>query len=347
MPRPDSLLGNYREKTRKRLITDSRRVKFKEHFSFSEMGSECARKVMYGVLSFTKRPYTIENISTFNAGDVYHQMIQGGWQDTYQLDGVEAVFNEPMLKNHIWQRAEELGATVELIEFKPEGALDMLTGEQKVVRYLQYELECEDNDGKIRVKLRGRPDGFLVGDAGADGWWEPDEWTLLEVKSTSDWAISQAKKSVSWYVSHIVQAQLSMHLFDVPECLILQIGRGKCFMLGDDYQKAYKHSAHGHPEHQWQRVQYNPEIVASILRRAAIWERKRRELRLLIETHGPDSNEVYEAMPWMNKKDKDTEVVTRTQFGCEGKGDWVFNRCPFNTKSTYDTFSDAQCPGGC
>jgi hypothetical protein len=339
--RPPSLLGHWKTKKREQLEEAATRAKPRAYFRASELGAECRRQVMYDALGFTPRSEALEGKLTMEAGEVYHALIQNTWTDTYQLDGVEGVFEDnQLLWNHLLARAEELGATVELKEFPIPDQVDPVTGAPKVIRTLEYKLEAADDFGSLPVTLRVRPDGVLVGLAGQPGYWEPEEWTLLEIKSTTDWGVKEAKKKCEWYPSYIIQSQISMHLLGLQETLLLQIGRDKCLLLGDDYQKAYRNSRWPDatvPEYQWQRLVYRPELAGQLMRRLAIWERQRLHLQGIADKHGLDSEEMAEALRGDGLK-----------FGCEGRGDWVYNRCRHSqVRSGSGGPSQAQCPGGC
>lgn len=334
--RPASILGHWRTEERARRIKAAEYAKPRGYFRASELGSECRRKVMYDTLGFKKRAHTPQDELMFRAGDVYHTLIQNQWTETYQLDAVEAIFaDNHLVWNHLKGRAEELGATVELKIYQIPGQIDPLTGEPLEVRTLEYVLPCTDDKGTLPVTVRVRPDGIIVGTAGFEGYWAPEDWVLLEIKSTREANIKRRRVECEMQAGHILQTQISNHLMGLQQALILVIGRDGATLLGDEYQKAYKNSKKPwteHPEYQWPLIDYDPELATAIQRRLCIWERERLRLQPIADEFGLDSPELLEAMP---------------TFGCSGPGDWKYNYCPHTRKAGAMGQAQGMCPGGC
>lgn len=333
--RPPSITGRWRTDERKRLQKRAEYGKPKAAFSASAMGAECRREVMYNMLGYKKRPLDPKDEMIFRAGDVYHTMLQNKWPDTYKMDGVECIFGEDkVLWNHLQGRADELDAKMELKEYPIEGQIDPVTGEPLVIRSLQYTLPCTDDEGTLPVTIRVRPDMILMGLAGHDGYWEPDQWVVGDIKSTREANIKRLRQACKHKDSHILQVQISMHLFGLKAGMILVVGRDGCTLLGDEYQKAYKNSSKPwaeHPEFQWPLLEYSPALGKGLQRRLAMWERDRLRLQPIADEYGLDSEELAAAMP---------------TYGCGGRGDWKFNYCDHSCKQTINGTSQAMCPGG-
>lgn len=337
MGKPASVLGHWRTEERERRIKAAEYAKPRGYFRASELGAECRRKVMLDTLGFRKRGHTPETELMFRAGDVYHALLQNMWQQTYQIDGIEAIYGDDLiLWNHLKERASVLGATMELKEYKIPDQVDPITGEPLIVRALEYVLPCTDDEGTLPVTVRVRSDGVIMGDAGADGYWEPDDWFLWEIKSTREANIKRRRQDCAMQPSHILQVQISQHLMGLQQGLITVVGRDGCTLLGDEFQKAYKNKSKPwseHPEYQWPAIEYDATLAKAIQRRLCIWERERLRLQPIAEKYGLDSPELLEALP---------------TFGCTGPGDWKYNYCDHNRKvSGAMGQSQACCPGGC
>jgi hypothetical protein len=334
--RPASLLGHWRAQERERLVAAAERAHPRSYFRASEIGSDCRRKIMYSVLGFKRRPDDPKDELMFRAGDVYHALLQNKWPDTYRLEGVEAVFDaDNVVWNHLQARAAEIDARLTLLEFPIKDQIDPITGEPLIIRTLEYTIPCEDDEGIIAVKVRIRPDMLITGFAGREERWDPDDWVVIDVKSTREANIKKRRQECAMQIPHVLQVQLSMYLFGIPNGGVLVIGRDNCTLLMDEYQKAYKNKSKPwaeHPEFQWQLLQLDDTIGRKLTRRLAIWERDRLRLQAIADEHGTDSEELLSAMP---------------TFGCGGRSDWKFNYCSHSAKSTMMGQSEAQCLGGC
>lgn len=281
------------------------------HFRGSELGG-CARKIAYDMMGMRPRPLPLTASLIGKGGNAYHDTLQAWMGEHFIMEGVEGEFS-----------ADEEVKRVLINRVLNQGRADSIEIHENSRGGKDFHVKFTHKDRPLEIHFR--PDGIAVGlQVDAPDLWDPSEWSLIEIKSTTEWGFNSAKTEChlpnhpyGWHGPFVLQAQIYMHFLGLEEARLWQVHRDRMEMIMDDTQTARKlrvgWKSVQSQDWDWEPIPYDPEIVESMLDRMA-W------IRGLVEENELPPGE------------------------CSGSG-YIFNSCSFNTTKTAGFNSEPMCGG--